>query len=74
MVTGDRGSRGENALLPVGVERGHVSDSVIARRLVTVDACVQEMPRSCPGVTVPPAQVSRSGILYAGSRINSYTS
>lgn len=64
MVTGDHGSHGENALLLVGVDRGHVSDFVIARLLVTVAGRVQETPPSCPGVTFRPAQVRNVIILY----------
>lgn len=56
-VTGAHGSSGENAPLPVAVERGHVSVSVITRLLATVVGRVQETPLSCPGVTAPPAQV-----------------
>lgn len=57
MVTGAPGSRGENALLPVGAERGHASVSVIVHPLTTVVGRVQETPLSCPGVTLRPAQV-----------------
>lgn len=58
-VAGVHGSHGENALLPVGVERRHVSDFVTVHLLVTVAVHVQEIPHSCPGVTHRPAQVSR---------------
>lgn len=57
MVPGVHGSHGENALLPVGVDRAHVSVSVIIRLLATVVDRVQETPLSCPGVTLRPAQV-----------------
>lgn len=57
MVTGVHGSHGENALLPVEAERGHVSVSVIVRLPATVVGHVQETPLSCPGVTLRPAQV-----------------
>lgn len=58
MVIGVHGSRGECALLPVEVERGHVSDSVTVHLLVAGVAHVQETPHSCPGVTLRPVQVS----------------
>lgn len=57
MVTGVHGSHGENALLPVGAVRGHVSDSVIVHLLATGAGLVQETRLSCPGVTLRPAQV-----------------
>lgn len=60
MVTGVHGSRGENAPLPVGAERGHVSVSAIVRLPATVVGRVQETPLSCPGVTLRHAQVKHS--------------
>lgn len=58
MVTGVRGSRGGSALLPVEVEREHVSDCVTAHFPVTEAGHAQETPHSSPGVTLRPAQVS----------------
>lgn len=58
MVIGVHGSRGECALLPVEVERAHVSGSVTVHLLVAVVAHVQETPPSCPGVTLRPVPVS----------------
>lgn len=57
MVTGERGSPGENAPPPVRVERELESDSVITRRLATRAAPAQETPPSCPGVTAKRVQV-----------------
>lgn len=59
MATGACGSRGENALLPVGAERGHASVSVTVHPLTAVVVHVQVTPPSCPGVTLRPAQVRR---------------
>lgn len=67
MVTGARGSCGENALLPVVAVRGRASVSVITRPLATEVARVLETPLSCPGVTLRPAQVRHFWIVHVCS-------
>lgn len=57
MVTGAPGSGGQNALLPVEVDRGHASVFVITHPQATVVDPVREILLSCPGVIHSPAQV-----------------
>lgn len=56
-VTGALGSFGVNALLPVEVERGHVSGFVIILSLLMVVDRVQETLLSYLDVTLRPVQV-----------------
>lgn len=57
MVTGVYGSHGEDALLHVEEEKGHVSDFVITRLPVMVAGLVQGTPLSYPDATTRPVQV-----------------